>query len=101
MLLAKRISVLSHVQVCPKGSGNPPGGGALYVTWAKAPIWSVIAPPQNALKGDITVLSFDLKGLVGGGSGACVCVNPTTVIIEIGGTYSLSSLFFPDSIAFT
>jgi hypothetical protein len=33
-----------------------------------------------------TVLSFWANGAVGGGCGACVCVNPTIVIIAIGGT---------------
>src|SRR5215470_4877174 len=88
---AKRTSTLSHVQVCPNGSLNPPGGGALYVTCANAPMLFVIAPPQNALTGDSTVLSFGFQGSLGGGSGACVWVKPRIAIIEIGGTYSLPS----------
>jgi hypothetical protein len=85
-LFAKRMSVLSHVQVWPNGSGNPPGGGALYVTCAKAPTLSVIAPPQNPLNGEITALSFWANGAVGGGCGVCVWVKPTIAIIAIGGT---------------
>ena len=62
------------------------------MTCAKAPMWSVIAPPQKALNGEITVLSLGLNGFVGGGSGARVWVKPT---------YSWSSLsLFPDSSAF-
>lgn len=44
-VLAYRKSTLSHVQVCPNGSGKPPGGGALWVTCAKAPMCLVMAPP--------------------------------------------------------
>jgi hypothetical protein len=62
------------------------------VTCAKAPMLSVMAPPQNALNGESTTLSLGLNGSVGGGSGVCVWVKPTMVIIAIGGTQPLSPL---------
>src|SRR6266496_4089980 len=82
--------MLSHPQVCPKGlsprgGARPPGPGGAYVTCAKAPMCSVIAPPQKKLTGSTTTLSFGLYGWVGGGSGACVWVKPTIAIMEIGG----------------
>ena len=64
---------------------EPPGGGALWVTCAKAPMCSVMAPPQKKLNGSTTVLLLELNGCVGGGSGACVWVKPTIAIVAIGG----------------
>ncbi len=48
-------------------------------------MWSVIAPPYMKLTDDNATLLLPLNGAVGGGIGACVWVNPTTVIIESGG----------------
>ena len=43
------------------------------------------AAPEKA-HGETTILLLPLYGAVGGGSGACVLVNPAIAIIEIGGT---------------
>ena len=53
----------------------------------------VIAPPQNPLNGDSTVLSLALYGSVGGAiSGTCVWVKPAIAIIETGGTQPFSAM---------
>src|SRR5579862_1094380 len=84
------MSVLSQVQLCTYGSLpiEAVGGGPASVNCAKAPMWSVMAPPQKKLRGDTTTLLLVAYGSVGGGAGACVLVNPTIAIIEIGGTHS-------------
>ena len=51
-----------------------------------------MAPPHMKFTEDSAMLLFALYGAVGGGSGACVLVNPTTVIIESGGTQGFCSL---------
>ena len=52
----------------------------------------VIAPPQNPLNGDSTVLLFALYGSVGGAIWSTwVWVKPATAIIETGGTQPFSA----------
>src|SRR6185437_9651024 len=86
-----------HVWTANGSVPNPPGGCPLYVTCAKAPTFSVIAPPQKKLKGTIVILSLSLNGAgvdnpMIEDRDAWVWVNPNVTIAESGGTQIFESL---------